>query len=375
MSYCMLNTPNILKEAKAILDDLQIPFCLFLGTALWAYRDWVSCPWDDDDVDLAVDAGYYKMLEEIKSSFTSLGFSFIHGFLNKDWISPEVSFKKDGVKIDIFFLSDLDGKKCWRFYLNEKSEECITKFVDKKHFETFDRAKFYWEEYNIPGLIEEYLEANYWDWKTPIHRDNWVWYRDNKSVESGKVSVIIPVWWEYKRYLSECVNSVKNQTYKNYEIIIVDDCTDLPTARNRWIKKAIGEWILPLDVDDRLEPSYLEKTINKGDIVTTSYSDQNWPRLCPAPVILLENLKKGNQVIACSLFKRKVWEEVGGYDESMKDGYEDWDFWIRCLLAGYDIEVIDEPLYFYRKHNDSMVEWTKKKHKEIKKYIIDKNFK
>jgi len=368
----MLDPRTALREGADILNELGIPFCLFLGTSLGAYRDGKPCPGDEDDIDLAIDESYYVRIEEIKSVFTSRGWQNVHNFLNKDKISPESSFKKDGVKLDLFFLSDFDGNKCWRFYLNEKSEECITKFVDKKHFKTYDRASFLGDEYNIPGCIEEYLTTNYGDWRTPIHRDNWVWYRDNKSVEAGKVSVVIPVWGEYKRYLPECVNSVKNQTYKNYEIIIVDDCSDLPTARNKGISKAKGEWVLPLDVDDHLEPNYLERTVGKGDIVTTSYRTQTDVHRCPASVILLENLRKGNQVIACSLFKKKIWEEIGGYDESMKDGYEDWDFWVRCLVAGYDIEVIDEPLYFYRQHEDSMVNQTVKKHEEIKKYILSK---
>lgn len=143
MRIYMLNTSKVLQEAKMLLDNLAIPFCLFLGTALGAYRDGHACPGDEDDVDLAIDYSYYDRKESIKLAFNIHGFDLVHDFVNKDNISPELSFKKEGVKIDLFFLSDLNGQKCWRFYLNDKSEESITKYVDKKHFESFDKAFFY----------------------------------------------------------------------------------------------------------------------------------------------------------------------------------------------------------------------------------------
>ena len=83
------------------------------------------------------------------------------------------------------------------------------------------------------------------------------------------VSIIIPVWGEYKKYLDECLESIKAQTYKDYEVIVIDDETDLAKARNKGIRKAKGDWIVILDVDNKLTPKYLEKTAYKGDIVAT----------------------------------------------------------------------------------------------------------
>lgn len=170
-----------------------------------------------------------------------------------------------------------------------------------------------------------------------------------------KVSIIIPVWGEYRKYLNECLENIRKQTFKDYEIIVVDNKTDLPSARNEGIRRAKGEYILPMDVDDFLREDYLEKTVDKGDVVTTAHYNNSEKCVLPARNIELVDLKRTNLVIACSLFKKSVWEDIGGYDEDFKHGYEDWDFWIRVMTKGYKITVIPEPLYEYRKHKDSMV--------------------
>lgn len=176
-----------LKEFKEVLDKLEIPFCLFLGTALGAYRDGTYCPGDENDMDLAIDIKYFDRLDDIKREVSKQHkFEHNHDFINTDGISPEVSFikmysSKAGhySKIDLFFISEINGKKCWRFYLNDDPQNTIDKYFDKKFWE-WEKITFFGEEYNIPGYTEEYLEANYGDWKTPIHRDNWDWKTDNK---------------------------------------------------------------------------------------------------------------------------------------------------------------------------------------------------
>jgi hypothetical protein len=63
---------------------------------------------------------------------------------------------------------------------------------------------------------------------------------------------------------------------------------------------------------------------------------------------------KGNQTICGSLFRRKWWVKVGGYDESMREGYEDWDFWTRVRHAGAGVTVLDEVLFHYRWYPDAV---------------------
>ena len=53
------------------------------------------------------------------------------------------------------------------------------------------------------------------------------------------------------------------------------------------------------------------------------------------------------------MFKKEDWKSIDGYDESMRNGFEDWEFFIRILKKGGIAEVIQEPLYNYRKRNNS----------------------
>lgn len=198
-------------------------------------------------------------------------------------------------------------------------------------------------------------------------------YTIGQEPGANMVSIIIPVWGSYHEFLDECLASVMEQTYKNFEVIIVDTETDLPTARNVGIKKAKGEWILILDVDNKLTPEYLQKTVGKGDIVATHlqfFGDSNGKFTPGEPT--LEAFQSGNQIDANALFKKSVWDTIGGYDENMKDGWEDYDFWYRCMKAGYKITVIPEPIMLYRKHGETLAALAGKKSEQLRKYILSK---
>lgn len=59
------------------------------------------------------------------------------------------------------------------------------------------------------------------------------------------------------------------------------------------------------------------------------------------------------------MFKRADWEKVGGLDEGMRFGFEDWDFWIQLVRdAGAKVRAINEPLFFYRIRKESMLRST-----------------
>lgn len=163
-------------------------------------------------------------------------------------------------------------------------------------------------------------------------------------------------------------------------------------ARNKGIRISKGEFILPLDADDYIVETFLEKlTLELEqdcsiDIVScyTKFFKKNIENV-------VEELKpKGtnfrdllfvNQLIVSSLFRKKIWEEIGGYDEHMKDGFEDWDFWLNFTKRGYKFKIIEEFLFYYRKakksrqadaianHFDSIRMYIFKKHKEL--YIED----
>lgn len=164
--------------AKRILESLDVPFCLFLGTALGAYRDGDFCPGDEDDIDLAVDISDLSKGMKIIEAFESEGFVFKR-YDAPNAMAPEFAFIKEHAgwhtKVDIFFLVPIGDSVVWTFYSQPAQNRSVYNF-----FREFDTVEFHGMRLNCPSPIEEYLEANYGDWKTPIHRKHWQWDKDNK---------------------------------------------------------------------------------------------------------------------------------------------------------------------------------------------------
>jgi glycosyltransferase involved in cell wall biosynthesis len=202
-----------------------------------------------------------------------------------------------------------------------------------------------------------------------------------------KCSVIIPCYNQVG-YLPVAVDSVLNQTYGNLEVIIVIDGSPdnsyevacafaeksalvrvykkenggLSSARNYGIERATGEIILPLDADDKIAPTYIEKAMrffeeaNEELIVycdAAFFGDKQGPwKLNPYS----KNELCMRNVIFCSAFFRKSsWKKAGGYDINMKYGLEDWEFWISLIENGCEVVKIEEELFFYYKKPNSMI--------------------
>lgn len=212
------------------------------------------------------------------------------------------------------------------------------------------------------------------------------------------VSVIIPCY-NYGQYLLDAVESVDRQSLSNIEIIIVDDgSTDgptltqieqladarpdltiirqenrgLPAARNCGIGVARGRYICCLDADDRLDPTYLEKTaaiLESRPDMALAYS---WARLFEdedgvwqTEPFNPQKLLTYNFLPVAALFRRDAWVAVGGYDESLRIGYEDWDFWLRLAGAGINGFLIPEPLFWHRRHGRTMTHRARSQHARL----------
>ena len=212
-------------------------------------------------------------------------------------------------------------------------------------------------------------------------------------------SIIIPCY-NHGRFLGESIESCLKQTLKPMEIIVVDDgSTDdsllvaksydkqgvkvihqknqgLSSARNAGIRASKGAFILTLDADDTIHKDFLNKTIFVDDIVSTSVQYFGAMEFIKHPVKehpQFSDFYKHNHINCCSLYKREVFYAIGGYDEKMLDGLEDWDFWLRATKAGYSVTVIKEPLFNYRKHpNGSMIDHAKKHYRKTEQYIKSK---
>lgn len=201
------------------------------------------------------------------------------------------------------------------------------------------------------------------------------------------VSVIVPCY-NANLTIIETLASVHAQTYEYVECLIVDDgSTDdtvhnvekyiddknnfrlikinnsgVSNARNTGIRESKGRYILPLDSDDLIDNTFIEKFFNyfnENQDLKLVYSegllfgDENG--LWNLPVYNFKKMLHYNMVGNSSMFLKEDFERVGGYRENMTHGLEDWDFWI-ALLSIYDNEQvykIDEPLFHYRVSNSS----------------------
>lgn len=219
-------------------------------------------------------------------------------------------------------------------------------------------------------------------------------------VQEPKISIVIPCY-NYGKYVEEAVESCLNSTLQDIEILIVNDgSTDeytldvlnkmnkpktrvihqvnkgLPAARNTGFSQARAKYILPLDADDLIEPTLLEKAYwvmefnsNLGFVSfwLKHFGDEDWIWMPPA--FNLQKLLYENTVTVTSLVRKQAWEDAGGYNEEMRLGYEDWDFWISLAEAGWEGTQIPEPLFLYRKHGRTMINSSREKHDIIVEQI------
>jgi len=234
---------------------------------------------------------------------------------------------------------------------------------------------------------------------------------EKKIHNATRVSVVIPCY-NHGKFLGEALDSVLKSDFKDYEIIIVNDGSadpftlhvfkeleqrflrnqnitiihqensGLPTARNTAIKVAKGEYILPLDADNRIRPHYLSKAVeildtNKEIGIVYAYAhlfgEKSGVWVFPpfnSKKLLLENF-----VEACSVFRKRIWEECDGYDPAMVIGYEDWDLWICAMEKGWGFYLLEEVLFDYRVRKDSMASNCNmpENHRQIINYICNKH--
>ena len=136
---------------------------------------------------------------------------------------------------------------------------------------------------------------------------------------------------------SEVKTTILSELQDSGYLVVHQPNPGLGTALNAGIRRAKGEFILPLAGDNRLRDAYLNEGVSllRNNIrLGVVYADAEYfgerTGQCHVQEFNLLSLIRGNFIDACALFRKKLWEEVGGYDEQMPwTGWEDWDFWLR----------------------------------------------
>ncbi|WOD43979.1 glycosyltransferase family 2 protein [Hwangdonia lutea] len=220
------------------------------------------------------------------------------------------------------------------------------------------------------------------------------------------ISVIVPCYNQAK-YLDEALQSVLNQSFTDWECIIVNDgSTDttevvsnewikkdsrfkyifqdnrgLSSARNLGVKKAESEFILPLDADDKIGENYLElayQAFQENKEIKVVYCEAkkfgDSVELWKLPEFSLDNLSRTNVIFCSALFRKIDWETVGGFDVNMIHGWEDWEFWISLLKNGGLVKKIESVQFYYRVKEVSMLKaMDAQKTKETEEYLSVKH--
>ncbi len=231
------------------------------------------------------------------------------------------------------------------------------------------------------------------------------------------VTIVIPCF-NHGRFIAQAVASCLAQVDADVRVVIVDDGSDdgttaqlcdaqtgervtvihqanrgLPAARNRGAAEVTGgeggegevasEFIAFLDADDWIEPTFVSKlarAIREADApeVSHAYCQEQLVELgegvwrvpeWDAELMLITNLHP-----VTALLRRECFEQLGGFDETMTRGYEDWELWIRCVERGWRGVRVREPLFVWRRHSEiTMVIEAVSRHEELVASIIERH--
>ena len=197
----------------------------------------------------------------------------------------------------------------------------------------------------------------------------------------GLISVIVPCY-NQGIYLKETIQSALASTYRPLEIIIINDgSTDdslelarvletqhpevrvidqanggVTKARNAGIAAAQGEYILPVDGDDLISPTYIEQGLailsSRPEVKVVYCQAEKFTETTRKPWKLkpfsLQQLAKDNMIFVSALFRKTDALAVDGFSEDMQLGREDWEFWIKLLKNEGEVVQLPEVGFYYR---------------------------
>jgi glycosyltransferase involved in cell wall biosynthesis len=228
------------------------------------------------------------------------------------------------------------------------------------------------------------------------------------SLENQPVVSIISSFYNAHKYFEETYINIINQSLQDFEWVIVDDCSSDPEAlalfeslperspkirvfrhqvnrglaagRNTAIAQARGKYLFFMDLDDLIDPTYLEKCIlfleaNPEFSFVNSYAvgfqdiEYWWPYGFSAPTKFIDE----NPVTAMLVYRKSDFNELGGFDENLRF-YEDWERWLRAIANHQKGWTIPEYLHFYRRTKLGLLSTSRSsvEEKQVKELILSR---
>ena len=221
-----------------------------------------------------------------------------------------------------------------------------------------------------------------------------------------KVSIIVPCY-NQEDFVEESLESIRKQSYKNIECIIINDgssdnsldriikfCSKdsrfsyidkknegVSVARNIGISQCSGKYILPVDADDIIAEDYVKECVSileshpEYKVVycrAQKFGEVNYE--WNLPTYSLEKELCRNCIFCSAMFRKEDFDKSSGYNPNMKEGFEDWDFWISFLSNGEQVYRIDKILFYYRiKKNSRNTSFDIEIRKKLRKQMWENN--
>ncbi len=225
---------------------------------------------------------------------------------------------------------------------------------------------------------------------------------DTKPVAKPWVSVCL-THYNRPKLLRQAVDSLLEQDYPNLEVILVDDGSTskaaaqilqtlesefvcrgwkilrlkngyLGKARNTAAREARGDYLLFMDDDNVAKPNmasrFVQAAVSSGaDLVTTIFEVFSGDKAPNAKTKVVERFLPVGDIVsfsvvtnaigdANSLIRRDLFERLGGFSEDYGLGHEDFELYLRAVLGGASVNVVPDPLFWYRRNSDSMLSST-----------------
>ncbi len=286
---------------------------------------------------------------------------------------PGISKRKDFKYPPILPIVYYEGKQRWTASL-DIADKILCKELLGEYLPHFRYQLVRLHDYSNKELLEK--------------EDCFILTERNGKMNPG-VSIVLPTY-NGKKYIRESVDSILAQSYTDWELILVDDCsTDgtaeileeyatgdkrisvihnmvnqkLPRSLNTGFSRARGRYLTWTSDDNRYMPEALEKMVgfleeNENAMIVRSdyfFIDAQGEVIGNSIEYSDHNMYAFNCFGACFLYRKEVRDVVGEYNTDAF-GVEDYEYWLRILDRFGRIFSIDERLYEYRRHGESLSE-------------------